>query len=370
MPVVAQQSGRAERQSKIYQEHGSWVEVVTGSLSASPAMTVKVRNVNVTVQGGNHREITYTLKKWAHAITEAAARRELRRYRFAATTSGGTALIRAGAIGEPRNRMASELTMQVPRSIGVVKLITRGGNDVVTGIGGDVDVIAGGGNLRLDDIGGDVVASTMGGNVEVGTTEGNLTLKTAGGSVKINAVKGQIVTHSGGGNIDIGSGAQGVVAHTAGGAIEVKHCGGELKAHTGGGNIRLTSASGPVVANTTGGTIELYGLSRGAQVRSGGGRIVAEFLANNGSGESSLQTPAGDIIVYLAPGLKATIRATIDLANGRRIRSDFPQIKVSSEGGQYGPKALYAEGNLNGGGPPLQVRTSNGDIEFRRAKSR
>jgi hypothetical protein len=61
------------------------------------------------------------------------------------------------------------------------------------------------------------------------------------------------------------------------------------------------------------------------------------------------------------------IRASIEVANGHRINSDFSEIKVSSEGGDYGPKTVTAEGNLNGGGPVLKVQTTTGDISFRRS---
>jgi len=48
--------------------------------------------------------------------------------------------------------------------------------------------------------------------------------------------------------------------------------------------------------------------------------------------------------------------------------TDFPEIKVSSEGGQWDPKLITAEGNLNGGGPVLKVRTTMGNIYIRRAQ--
>jgi len=83
-----------------------------------------------------------------------------------------------------------------------------------------------------------------------------------------------------------------------------------------------------------------------------------------------LETPAGDITVYLAPTLPVTIRAAVDMGNGHKIQSDFPEIKVVSEGGQWGPRRITAEGSLNGGGPVLKVHTSSGDIVFLRSVSR
>jgi len=59
------------------------------------------------------------------------------------------------------------------------------------------------------------------------------------------------------------------------------------------------------------------------------------------------------------------VHASSDMTNGRGILSDFPGLKITTSG-EYGPKAMYAEGALNGGGPLLRVRTTMGQINFRR----
>jgi len=94
--------------------------------------------------------------------------------------------------------------------------------------------------------------------------------------------------------------------------------------------------------------------------------------ANTGAGtagrnNSTLETSAGDITVYLANDLAISIRAEIEMASGHTIHSDFSDIHVSSEGGNWGPKTVTAEGQLNGGGPVLKVRTNSGNVNFRRA---
>jgi len=61
------------------------------------------------------------------------------------------------------------------------------------------------------------------------------------------------------------------------------------------------------------------------------------------------------------------VRASVDLGNGHHITSDFPDIHIAGEGGQWGPRTLSAEGKLNGGGPVLKVRTTTGNIWFKRA---
>jgi DUF4097 and DUF4098 domain-containing protein YvlB len=105
------------------------------------------------------------------------------------------------------------------------------------------------------------------------------------------------------------------------------------------------------------------------QAETSAGGIVVKLVASSGAGghsNSTLETSAGDITVYLANDLAISIRAEIEVANGHTIHSDFSDIHVSSEGGMYGPKTVTAEGQLNGGGPVLKVRTNSGNVSFRR----
>jgi len=156
-----------------------------------------------------------------------------------------------------------------------------------------------------------------------------------------------------------------VKASTGGGSIDLGDVGGSAEMETGGGSIHLNSAKGPVRAETGGGSIELNGVPSARAETSAGG-ITAKFVAGGEGSSSQLETAAGDITVYLAPNLNMSIRASIEVANGHEIRSDFPEIRVTSEGGEYGPKTVSAEGKLNGGGPLLKVSTTTGDIYFRR----
>jgi hypothetical protein len=64
------------------------------------------------------------------------------------------------------------------------------------------------------------------------------------------------------------------------------------------------------------------------------------------------------------------VRASVDIGNGHRITSEFPELQITSDadkrGITFGPRALNAEGKLNGGGPTLKVHTTSGDICLRR----
>ena len=377
--VAVAQEARSDEQTRVYQDNGRWSRQITGSMAAAKNLRVKVDSGVVKVVGGPQQTITYVINNRSYASSEQKARREFESYKISAYVRGDTAWVVAEWEGSRPRRSSSEFVINVPRNTDLVKVETDGGDLTATGISGRVEGETGGGSIHLDDIGGAVNVETGGGSIEVGTVGGELTLHTGGGGIKVSSAKGKINAETGGGSVVVVSGMQGAVLETGGGSIEVQRCSGPLKVttgggsielgeiagpaeiETGGGSIRLNSATGAVRAETGGGSITLNGVPA-ARAETGAGGIVAKFVSGNDRTDSVLETSAGDITVYLAPTLGITIRASIELANGHRIRSDFSEIRVTTEGGEWGPGTATAEGSLNGGGPILKVRTTTGDI--------
>jgi DUF4097 and DUF4098 domain-containing protein YvlB len=373
------------QQGRIYGEDGNWTQEITGSLAAARNLRVKVDVGSVKITGGSQQGIAYTIRNHSYSGSEEKARREFENYKINTYVRGDTAWIEADWEGGRAHRFSGDFNIDVPRNIEDVKIETEGGAIASTGVAGRINAESGGGNIRFDDIGGAINAETGGGSIDVGTVASEVNLHTGGGSIKVNAAKGKIVAESGGGSVTVVSGGQGAELETGGGNIHVDHCDGHLKASTGGGSIelgdiagpaeistgggsiRLNSAKGPVRAETGGGTIELWGVPS-ARAETAAGGIQAKFIPSSGAhSDSSLETSAGDITVYLVSNVNLNIRASIEVANGHSIHSDFPEIRVTTEGGDYGPKTVNAEGSLNGGGPVLKVQTMTGDISFRRA---
>ncbi|PYX47518.1 MAG: hypothetical protein DMG83_04440 [Acidobacteria bacterium] len=373
------------QQTRVYHDGDSWTEEVTGSLSAARNLHIRVDFGSVRVQGSSQHDITYVIRTRSYGSDEKQARREFEAYKINASAHGDTALIEGDWQGHRHNLCSGEFVINVPRNLDLAKIETSGGGVTVNGIAGRVEAESGGGKIQLDDIGGTVTAQTGGDSIEIGTVNGDLRLETGGGRINIANAKGKVNATTGGGNIVLISGAQGATLEAGGGNIDVKKCGGKLKVSTGGGNIELGDVSGPVEIETGGGSIrlgwakgvvraqtgagriELNGVSS-AHAETGAGGILARFISSGERTDSVLETSAGDIVVYIAPDVAMTIRASIDLANGHKIQSDFSDIRVTSEGGDWpGPKSFMAEGKLNGGGPTLKVRTTTGDIKFLRA---
>jgi len=375
------------QETHIIREGGAWSQEITGSLAAVKVLRVKVDMGSVTVRGGQQQGINYVVHTRFGNSSEQDARRQFEQYKISAYVKGDTAWIVGDWQGgrHPRH-CSSEFSVMVPREMALVKLETDGGNVEAMGVGGRVEAESGGGGMKLDDIGGGVNAETGGGSIDVGTISGDLGLHTGGGSILVHRANGKLVAETGGGSVEIRSCAQGAVVETGGSSISVSHCNGKVKAstgggsvdlsdiggpaeiETGGGSIHLTSAKGHVHAETGGGGIELYGVPS-ASAETGAGGITVK-LVNTGAErtDSDLETAAGDITVYIASDVAINVRASVEMGNGHHITSDFSDIRIGSEGDKWGPKTLTAEGKLNGGGPMLKVRTSSGDIIFKRAK--
>jgi len=378
LPVASAQQGR------VYGDGGNWTQEITGSLTTVKNLRVKVDIGSVRVEGGSQSSINYVIRNHSYSGSEDKARREFDSYKISAYVRGDTAWIVGDWEGGRPRKFSGDFVINVPREMDEIKIETEGGNVSTSGVTGRVDAESGGGSIRIDDVGGTVNAETGGGSIDLGNVGSDVSLHTGGGSIKVNSAKGKIEAESGGGSVSIVSGLQDAVLETGGGSIQVERCAGRVKAstgggsielgdiggavemETGGGSIRLSSAKGPVRAQTGGGSIELNGVPS-ARAETGGGGIVAKFVPSNGERhDSQLETSAGDITVYLAPNVNISVRASIEVANGHNIRSDFSDIRVTTEGGDYGPKTVTAEGSLNGGGPVLKVRTTTGDISFRR----
>ena len=380
-------SASLAQESHINREGGAWGQEITGSLSGVKNLRIKVDMGTVVVRGGQQQGISYVIHTRFGNSNEQDARRQFEQYKITAYVKGDTAWIVGDWEGgrQPRH-CSSEFSVMVPRDMALVKLETEGGNVEAMGVDGKVEAQSGGGSMHLDDIGGGAYAETGGGSIEVGTVRGELGLHTGGGSIEVHHAEGKVTAETGGGSVESQSGSQGAIIETGGGSIELHQCNGRVKVSTGGGSvdlsdiggpadistgggsIRLSSAKGHVTAETGGGGIELYGVPS-ARAETGAGGVIVKLVNNGGERrDSDLETGAGDITVYIASNVAVNIRASVDIANGHHITSDFPEIHVSTEGGQWGPKTYTAEGKLNGGGPVLKVHTSTGDISFKRTQ--
>ncbi len=373
------------QQSRVYRDGNAWVEEVSGTLPACRQLHVTTDTGNVSVEG-NAPRVIWVVRKRSYAPTEAAARKDFARMRISAVKNGEIAVIGGRLAHRNLIRFNTDFFLKVPQDVQLVKVETRSGGLSFLALAGSILGSTTGGLVKLDDLRGPVKITSGGGNIEAGNLGSDLTIIGGGSIVHVNSLAGVAKVHIDGGSVFIGS-AKSVDVQTGAGGVEVRKCFGDLRVSTGGGNVILGDVGGAVTADTTGGSVrlgsaggrvqvasgggsvQLFRLNSGAQVETGVGPIAVEFLNASAFSDSFLRTGSGNITVIMPGGMPVTVHASADMANGHGIvAQDFPGLKVSSEGNRMGPTAMYAEGTLNGGGPTLRVRTTMGQIEFRRSQ--
>jgi hypothetical protein len=353
-----------------------------GDVPGSSALHVKIEGESIRLEGYSGDRISYQVRSLPSRILNRK-QPDVPLYKVAAYVRGGASWLVATPQKDQSGARAIELVVRVPRSLPFVALNTTGGDVTVRGVDGRLEVTTGGGRLLITDVRGVVSAETGGQDIDVGTVDGDGRFHTGGGRIAVDYIKGNLDAFTGGGTIYLGTGLRNAVLESGAGDVRVTFCGGTLKAQSGGGNLvlgdvagpadirtdggnlRLRSAKGFVRAHTGAGNIELDGVP-GADASTGAGAITAKFTtSDHPRHDSVLETPTGDITIFLPADLPMTIRATVGLGAGHTINSEIPGLAIASEGHDLN-SSVFAGGKLNGGGPVLDVHAGNGNIIFRK----
>jgi len=381
-PASEQEGTKDQQGQRVVREGMFWVSENNLASPAGRAVHIHLDSGSVLVKGDSaNGKINCAVKLRVVRAGEEQAKREIATYNTSVYHKGDTVYISGDFPSNPTSRLMAEFNISVPRDTDLVYVETRGGTVTAIGVNGRVDLSTAGGGVNADDIGGNIKVRTLGGSIGVGKAGGSVDLETTGW-ININNVKGNVraVTHGGsvdvtyaggtvnveamGGSITIRQSKGQVFASTAGGNIEIGDISSTAELRTMGGSISLKSAQGKVLATTAAGCIRLSNLSQGAVARTASGTIEADFIASpQAFSDSRLETTMGDIWVALPSELKVSVRASVEMANGHKIQTDFPGIKVSREG-EMVPITIYADGDLNGGGPTLKVVATGGNITF------
>lgn len=169
-----------------------------------------------------------------------------------------------------------------------------------------------------------------------------------------------------------------LTAETGDGHVSVKSLAGKIDVHTGDGHITATSLRGTIQLRTGDGHVDGDNLDGTLSVQTGDGRVrvsgrfdALELRTNDGSMdvearpgskiESEWYLTTGDGSVRLR--IPENLSADLDAHTGDgRIRVDFP---ITVPAGTMSQSSV--QGKLNGGGPPLRVRTGDGSITIGRS---
>jgi DUF4097 and DUF4098 domain-containing protein YvlB len=348
-----------------------WEKDFTGSAHAMRRLRINAHGP-VTLQAGTASEINYTVRVSVRARTETEARQVVKNYMVSAVYQGDTLVITA-----PGGPVISTVAVKTPRlesaeiktSDGAVETTgVDGGVTVETGAGeltadrirGDCKLYTGGGDIQVGSVGGGLRCTSQAGKITVGTVKGEAVLKTIGGDIMATEIKGPASAETGAGGIHIVRCGAGVNASTVGGPIIVEHAVGVVTARNLAGPVQVGSAGGVQCESGSGG-IRVTNVAGPMRVQTSLGNIMAAIIGPK-LADSFLATANGDISVTIPSNVGVNIRAQNDLAdNMRRITTEYNSVTVRRQGRQ-----LVAEGQVNGGGPLLQLSATVGTIFIKR----
>lgn len=178
--------------------------------------------------------------------------------------------------------------------------------------------------------------STSGGDVEIDGLEGRIRSETSGGDLRLTSLTGDVYGITSGGDVIVRRVKGSLEAHTSGGDVEVDSIVGSVKVGTSGGDLFLIDVNGKIYGETSGGNIEA--------------RIIGE---NQGV---HLETSGGNITVHLPAAFAGDLEA---VTSGGSVECDLPVMVTGKV------RTNELRGKINGGGYPIHLSTSGGNIYVR-----
>jgi hypothetical protein len=162
------------------------------------------------------------------------------------------------------------------------------------------------------------------------------------------------------GNVTL-TGLQGELGLTTGdGDVDVNHVSGDLRLKSGDGHVKITDAAGALEARTSDGSLSVDGLFHSLALHTSDGRLDLSLRPGTKLTEaSSIQTSDGSVAIHVP----ANFAADLDVhSSDGHVDCALPLTMdhFDSRGGE----GHQWHGKLNGGGTPLSIRTSDGNVRI------
>ncbi len=218
--------------------------------------------------------------------------------------------IRTSRPFERRGSMGAKYVIRVPAKTELERVITSNGTIRVEAIEGPVRLRTTNGGIRVFGVQGPLEATTTNAGVDVQELNGSVTLRTTNGAIKADGVRGFFE------------------ASTSNGGIEAR--------------LVETEGGRPVKADTSNGNIDL-----------------------------SIESFKGNDVIATTSNASITVRLPRDAAANVRASTSNAFIKTDFEVATSGSISKnHLQGTINGGGPRLDLSTSNGSIHIVRMDSK
>ncbi|HEX7182000.1 MAG TPA: DUF4097 family beta strand repeat-containing protein [Thermoanaerobaculia bacterium] len=142
-------------------------------------------------------------------------------------------------------------------------------------------------------------------------------------------------------------------AGTVNGGIKLTGTRGKAELETVNGTIQIEGAQGSFDLETTNGAIQVARTAGGVRASTTNGSIDVRLTEVAAGEDLSFATTNGSVTLQLPRNARASVDAA---ATNGRVSSDF---EVDGESGKH-----RLEGDINGGGGRLRIRTTNGSVKL------
>jgi hypothetical protein len=221
----------------------------------------------------------------------------------------------------------------VPEKVATV-LRTSGGSISLKNVTGNQDFKTSGGSISLKNVGGSLKGHTSGGSLNLSRCRDLVDVSTSGGSITVIDSEGEITLS------------------TSGGSLTLENLNGKISARTSGGSISAEDIKGELTASTSGGSVRMAGLACALDVSTSAGSVDLKIVELNKY--VRINATAGSVSV------KMPFEKGMDLDLRAMTRVEVSGWKNTNFNGTWNKDEVY--GKLNGGGIPVKIRASTGNI--------
>jgi DUF4097 and DUF4098 domain-containing protein YvlB len=154
---------------------------------------------------------------------------------------------------------------------------------------------------------------------------------------------------------------QGDLSLTTGdGNVTLDHVSGNLRIKSGDGQVKITNADGAIDAHTSDGNLRVDGLFHALALHTSDGTLDLSLREGTKlAGASTIQSSDGSVNVRVPRNFAADLN--VHTSDGRVDCSLPLTMDHYQSGGEQGHEL---RGKLNGGGAPLTIHTSDGNVKI------
>jgi hypothetical protein len=210
---------------------------------------------------------------------------------------------------------------------------TSSGTAVASGVAGPLSLNSTSGDLRVEDAGG---------VVELRTTSGDITARSIGSGSSVVTVSG---------DVRVGNARGAITVRSTSGDLRITEVGGPLEVSSVSGEVMVRDAAAGLVCSVTSGDVVAHGVRKAARVTSSSGDLDVQVVGPVEGAE--LSTASGDVVLRLSPETRGELE----------LRTGSGEIQVRTALAVKTVSRHLVTGAVGGGGPPLRVRTSSGEVQ-------